>query len=293
MTVRTPIVAGQFYPSSESAARGDAKQCLNININISDLPEDIVAGVVPHAGWVCSGAVAARTFLAIQARHANVGTFVIFGADHRRGIKAGAMFAKGQWETPLGPARIDEDLAGHILAATKTILDDESAHGMEHSIEVQVPFIQDLFPEAKILPIMVPPTGESVSIGRAVGEVIRDCDIDAVCVGSSDLTHYGPNYAFTPKGVGEEGIRWSKDVNDRELLDRMVALDAEGVVRTAATSRSACGAGAIAAAIAAGCALGADRAVVLEHTNSAEVLAGQSGDDMKDAVGYASVVFGK
>ena len=110
-------------------------------------------------------------------------------------------------------------------------------------------------------------------------------------LGSTDLTHYGPRYQFTPHGVGPEGLRWAKDVNDRRMLDVMIELREEDAVREAAEHRNACGAGAVAATIAACKAGGANRALVLAHTTSNEVLRARYGD-MEDAVGYAGVVFG-
>lgn len=291
MMVRTPVVAGQFYPGSRTMASSELDECLAVEIGPGQLEGRVVGGVVPHAGWVCSGKVAARTFKAIHATRPEVATFVLFGAVHRHGVHQGALFARGAWESPLGQIKIDERLAERILANTNLVQDEPYAHEEEHSIEVQVPFIQRLFPEARIVPLMVPPNGHAPSIGAIVALVIRNYGVDAVCVGSSDLTHYGPSYGFVPKGRGAEGIRWAKEVNDRRLLDAIEKLDPEGVIEAAVTCQSACGAGAIAAAIAAARESGAVAARVLEHTNSAETLAGRYGGGMSDAVGYASIVF--
>lgn len=291
MRVRRPIVAGQFYPSSQSSASTEAAICLDVPVEADKLPQSIVAGIVPHAGWVCSGKVAGRVFRAIHLQRPEVSTFVIFGAVHRRGVGEAAIFADGSWQTPLGEIPIDQPLAECILAETKLVQDDPDAHEAEHSIEVQLPLIKHLFPAASIVAIMVPPDENAPKVGAAVARVLAQTGADAVCIGSTDLTHYGPSYAFTPKGPAPQGIRWAKEVNDRKLLDNICNFDPHRVLEHAETSHSACGAGAIAAAIAAASGLGADYALILEQTTSAEVLADRCGP-MTDAVGYAAVVFG-
>jgi AmmeMemoRadiSam system protein B len=291
MNIRKPIVAGQFYPSSKSATVAGADECLLANISIKELPEKILGGVVPHAGWVCSGHVAGKVFRAVQMRQ-EVETFVLFGAVHRYGGVKAAVFSAGGWETPLGQIEIDDRLAAKILVDSNLCRGEPGAHDYEHSIEVQVPFIQRLFPKARILPIMVPPSICATEVGMAVARAIREAGTKVVCLGSSDLTHYGPSYQFSPHGSGQEGICWAKDVNDRGLLDLVEKMDAEGVLEYARDHQAACGAGAIAACI--GCAkqLGANMAKTLEHTNSYEVLSKRFGERGDDAVGYAGIIFG-
>lgn len=293
MAVRMPIVAGQFYPASADAADHQVQQCLDVVVNTSAVPRELVGGIVPHAGWTCSGKVAGHVFKAIQLRRSNVSTFVLFGAVHRYGVGGAAVYAEGAWRTPLGLVEIDEVLAGRIVDETKAATAEPGAHETEHSIEVQLPFIRHLFPKSKIVPIMVPPGSDAVSAGSSVGQIIRDSGADAVCIGSTDLTHYGPGYGFTPKGSGAAGIRWAKEVNDRELLDLICKLDPQGVLEYAERWHAACGSGAIAATIAAAKVLGGEslKATVLEHTTSAEVLSERYGA-MIDSVGYAALVFG-
>jgi MEMO1 family protein len=291
MNIRKPIVAGQFYPGTKSAAAAGADECLLANIDVNELPEKIVGGVIPHAGWVCSGLVPGKVFRAVQILQ-EVETFVLFGAVHRFGGVKAAVFSAGGWETPLGTIEIDDRLAAKILTDSNLCRGEPAAHDYEHSIEVQVPFIQRLFPKAKILPIMVPPTKCAAEVGMAVAQGIKEAGTKAVCLGSSDLTHYGPSYQFSPQGPGQEGICWAKEVNDRGLLDLVEKMDAEGVLEYAQAHQAACGAGAIAASI--GCAkdLGANVARILEHTNSYEVLSKRFGERGDDAVGYAGIIFG-
>jgi MEMO1 family protein len=291
MNIRKPIVAGQFYPRSKVAAIAALEECLLAKIDVTGLPKQIVGGVVPHAGWVCSGQVAGKVFRAIQMCR-EVETFVLFGAVHRYGGSEASMYSAGVWETPLGKIEIDETLASEILAQSKVVRAEPQAHDLEHSIEVQVPFIQRLFPDAKILPIMVPPTRYAPEVGVAVAKAIKASNTKIVCLSSSDLTHYGPSYQFTPQGPGQAGIRWARDVNDRGLLNLVEKMDAEGMLQYAQTHLAACGPGAIAAGIAGAKELGANTVKILEHTNSYEVLGKRFGDRGDDAVGYAGIIFG-
>ncbi len=292
--IRKPIVSGQFYPAAKHAAEHAINECLAVKIDTRglNLPKTILAGIVPHAGWICSGAVAGDVFQAIQST-TKVDTFVLFGAVHRYGLGEAAIFDEGEWETPLGRIAIDSQLARELLAETKLIRSDPNAHLSEHSLEVQVPFIQYLFPKAKILPIMVPPGRFAPDIGEETARAIEKSGKQAVCIGSSDLTHYGPNYNFTPHGIGAEGIRWAMEKNDAGLLSLIEKMDATGVLEYASKTQSACGAGAISATISAAKTQKSEMVKILRHTNSFEVLSKKYGDMGADSVGYASVIFGK
>ncbi len=250
----------------------------------------VIGGIVPHAAWVCSGAVAARVYQAIAAESKPT-TVILFGAVHVTHGETASLFPSGAWETPLGLLRVDERLAERLLGQTRLLEPAPHAHEGEHSIEVQAPFIQRLLPRAKIVPIMAPPTDKAAAIGAAVGRTCKSYGVEAVFLGSTDLTHYGPSYGFSPKGVGPAGLAWAKNVNDCRLLDLILALRENDVVPEAVLDQNACGAGAIAAAISASKAFGATTATLLEHTTSYEVLSRSYPEPPQDAVGYAAVVF--
>ncbi len=290
MLVRQPIVAGQFYPGSADAC---VKQIEDLRPaeTVAEVPERPVAGIVPHAGWVFSGGTALAVLEAIRSRRSPK-TFVLFGAAHRR-VASSALFASGAWETPLGRAEVDDWLAREILTRAGDLLrDDPAAHGGEHSLEVQVPLIQHLFPEAKIVPITVVPSEEALEIGRSVGRTVAAHDYDAVCLGSTDLTHYGPMYGFMPEGTGQEARRWVREENDRRMIDLMRRLEAEAVVPESAAHANACGSGAVAATLAAARELGAERGVLVEYTTSYDVMERRTGrGDPGAMVGYAGLVF--
>ncbi|MGQ9651581.1 MAG: AmmeMemoRadiSam system protein B [Phycisphaerae bacterium] len=248
MPIREPA-AGQFYPASRKQCEQEIAALLAGVGEEAEFTGLAVGGIVPHAGWVFSGAVGVEV-LALLARQTAVETFVVFGAMHRYGGRAaGAVFASGAWETPLGRIVVDKELADAVLAGSELLADDAGAHELEHAIEVQVPFIQHLAPSARILPIIVPPSASAPRVGAVVAEQGKALGRRAVFVGSTDLTHYGPRYRFTPMGDGPEAFRWAKEVNDRRLLELVEALKSDQIVPEAIEHHNACGSGAVAAAM--------------------------------------------
>jgi AmmeMemoRadiSam system protein B len=287
LPVRSPAVAGQFYPGDRTSCVEMIKQCLP-TMPSPDLPEKIVAGLVPHAGWVYSGAVAARVFAAIQTQDAPE-TFVLLSAMHRWGASRPAVYARGCWATPLGEVEVDEELAAAVLETGAGLLvSSPEAHSGEHSAEVQVPFIQHLFPEARILPIMIPPDKDAARAGEIIGQVVSAAQRPIAVVGTTDLTHYGATYyGFAPAGTGERALEWAR-ANDERVINLILGLQAEEIVTEAAAHHNACGGGAVAGTVAAARTLGAEKGYLLEYTTSYHVMPrGQA----TDFVGYAAIVF--
>jgi MEMO1 family protein len=286
MMTRKAYRAGSFYPFDKDSCRQQIQDCLGEYVPPSE-PASVVAGIVPHAGWIFSGPTAAKVFKSIQAK-ASPETFLIFGAVHVWGMSDAAMFPEGAWETPCGSVSIDDTLAARLLEdAAELVHANPSAHAREHSIEVQIPFIQQLFPEAKILPIMVSPGPQALRLGERIGNMLADNGGNVIVLGSTDLTHYGPSFGFTPYGLGEEALRQMKE-NDRRIIDLALDMQADSVVQEAAQHRNACGAGAIAATVAAAKVLGVKRGHLLEHVTSQEVMPERQASD---AVGYAGIIF--
>jgi hypothetical protein len=289
--IRQPAVAGQFYPGTRIACLAEIEECLPAGPIGGDLPNPIVAGIVPHAGWTFSGDLAASVFAAIRQVNGPVDTFVLFGAAHRSYGGPAAVFDKGGWQTPLGLVSIDEDLAAQ-LAAFEGALADPSAHRAEHSIEVQLPFIQHLFPSAKIVPILVPPEDFNPDFGNAVGRLLAAQKVKkTVCIGSTDLTHYGPRYGFCPEGVGPDALNWAFQVNDMEFIRQALQMDCRQIVSVALEKQNACGPAAAAAAIAAARAMGASGGVLIGHTSSNDIMQKKFGQRSEESVGYAGIVF--
>jgi len=195
-----------------------------------------------------------------------------------------------RWRTPLGDVEVDEELADRLMhsAPHGLITHDLKAHQEEHSLEVVVPLVQHYFPKARILPILVPPSDKAVELGVILAGALSKDSRDVAILGSTDLTHYGPRYHFTPHGSGTEGFTWAKSVNDRRFIDLMLAMNAECVIPECADHHNACGPGAVAAALAAVRTMGARRGTLLLHTTSHETAPETS---KADAVGYAGLVF--
>lgn len=288
--VREPLVAGQYYPAEAQDCARELLSCIPTQGDVLDAGLQPLGGLVPHAGWICSGRIAGRV-LRTLADSSSPATIVLIGAVHAPRGRLAAVYHCGAWETPLGQVAVDEELAEALCSTPDLFERNPHAHDDEHSLEVQVPFVQTQFPGANILPVMVPPSPLAAPIGQAIGQTLMTRSANAIVVGTSDLTHYGPSYRFTPHGVGQSGLDWAKTVNDRRIIDRILALDAEGIVLEAAEHHNACGGGAIAATIAACRVLGASRAVLLEHATSQETLAELRPGLVTDAVGYAGVVF--
>jgi AmmeMemoRadiSam system protein B len=184
---------------------------------------------------------------------------------------------------------IDEDLAQELLEEGQgALVDAPHAHAGEHSAEVQVPFIQFLFPEARILPIMMPPSHVVVAAGETIAHTVARSTREVVTVGTSDLTHYGARfYGFAPAGTGEAALEWVRG-NDRRVIDLMLGLRAEEILPEANAHHNACGAGAVAATVAAARTLGSSHGVLLEYTTSHHV---RPQGVASDFVGYTAVVF--
>ena len=252
-------------------------------------PARPLAGVVPHAGWAYSGAVAAKVIKCLEPLSPEV--FVIFGAVHSWGAREGGVYPSGSWETPLGEVEVDAELAGVLLEECgEHLTADEGSHAQEHSIEVQVPMIKHLCPGARIVPIAMPPTPGAAAAGAAVGAAVAGTHRRVAVLGSSDLTHYGASYGFAPWGVGAEA-RKKMHESDRRIIDMTLAFKADEVVAEAHANSNACGAGAIAATAAAAKAMGADKSALVEYTTSHDVM-GEPPEAFRMAVGYAGIVFG-
>jgi AmmeMemoRadiSam system protein B len=289
MRIRKAFRAGSFYPASRSACIQLLETCLN-QVPVPEEPSRIIAGIVPHAGWVYSGPTAGKVFYNIKEKMGKTSTpvFLIYGAVHVWDAEVPSIYPEGYWETPLGKIEIASDLAEKILGEDIPVVANPEVHAREHSIEVEVPFIQYLFPDAKILPLMVPPDNQAVTLGKRIGTLLSTWNQPVIVLGSTDLTHYGPGYHFTPAGVGPGTLAWSKE-NDRRLIQLALEMKAENVIPEARSHHNACGAGAVAALVATARTLGAQKGVLLEHTTSYEV---RSEGEIEDFVGYAGIVFG-
>jgi MEMO1 family protein len=297
-SVRSPAVAGMFYPADAAACRKAANHLLEsaraaIERKSPQFGADPGIGcIVPHAGWICSGAVAAESILSLARQRPRVDLVVVFGAIHTPiPIDRGVLDSHARWAVPGGESSVTTPLRQQLSAVTSQFVTDDRFHMREHAVEVELPLIQATWPQAQILPIEVPPEPSALELGRSVARAIAAAKLSAVYLASSDLTHYGPNYRFAPAGVGEAAMQWAME-NDRRILRVVTDMTPEKIVLEARTRNNACGAGAIAAMMAACLEQGARKAVVLRHTNSYQTLAAVAPQTPDNAVGYAAVWVG-
>jgi hypothetical protein len=275
-------MAGLFYPADAS----DCARQIDQFIEQPVIP-GAIGGLLPHAGWSYSGKTAGYTIGALRSVDAD--TVVVFGAVHVADRNLASVYPGGAWETPFGSVCIDDELAGALLRQCPETVADAEIHSREHSIEVEIPFVHRAFPQARILPVMVAATAHAAAIGRSLAQAAASLGRGVVVLASTDLTHYGPRFGFEPHGHGAAGTRWAKEVNDRLFVERVFAMNMGGVVTEAVAHRNACGAGAVAATIAAADCLGAAGYLELDHTSSADCE--PAGAPVFNSVGYHAGVF--
>ena len=180
---------------------------------------------------------------------------------------------------------VDTTLADELIRQYTFELETPTRFQQDNTIELQMPFVRYFFKDARVVAMGVPPTAETLVLAKSVVESARDLGLKIVVIGSTDLTHYGPNYGFTAKGVGSKAVNWVRDENDRRVIDAMTRMDAEAVIREGLSHDNACCAGAAAAAIAAGQAMGAQKAGKLAYASSYDKSPGDS------FVGYVGMLF--
>jgi AmmeMemoRadiSam system protein B len=268
-TLRSAAVAGSWYPGTADAIVREVDGYLK-GADVAPPPGRLVALVSPHAGLRYSGPVAAFGYSLLRGRREL--TVVLVGPSHRVGFDGAAVHARGAWETPLGRAEIDEEVASAVLAAGKAVaFEDERVHRDEHSLEMQMPFLQRVVPSLRIVPILMGSQSreEVEGLGEALAGALAGRDV--VLVASSDLSHYEPAPAANRL--------------DAVVVDQVARYDDAGLLERLEKHRNvACGGGPIVAVMRAARALGADHAAVLRYADS-----GDAGDhDKSHVVGYLS-----
>jgi len=277
-----------WYPAERRACEALIDEFLSA-VDETALPPALPggAGIVPHAGWAFSGRLAAQVFWALsqqQAPDEAVETVVLFGG-HLGPRSASWLITSGSWPTPVGEVEVDAELSEALAASTD--LSPIEAHDYEpdNTIELQMPLVRQLFPNRRLVVAGVPADAAAVAVGRAAVTQARRLGRRVVVVGSTDLTHYGPNYGFMPHGRGPEAVRWVKEENDRRAVELMSGLEAETLRKESLEGHLVCCPGAACAALGAAQKAGARAGHVLERFTSYDLRPADS------FVGYASVVF--
>jgi len=282
-TIRRPHVASQFYEGDAEMLRAQISSCFLHSlgpkkipeVNFNNSPRRIVGLICPHAGYMYSGPVAAHAFyeLAIDGKP---DTVVLLGPNHTGYGGALSLMREGKWRTPLGDIEIDSVLADAILHETNLVDLDELAHRYEHSIEVQLPFLQFLYGNAfKIVPIcfQMQDYDSAVEVGAALTEALDGTN--SVVIASSDMTHYESAKSAAAK--------------DNAALKAVIDMDAKRFYQTVETQNiTACGYAPITALITYANGVLAKDAKLLSYHNSGDITG-----DHTSVVGYAAVSFRK
>jgi AmmeMemoRadiSam system protein B len=267
--LRLPAVAGRFYPSNPSELTALIQKYSGID---AEVPRVVVrACLVPHAGYVYSGHVAG----AVLARIELPLKIIVLGVRHHPRGEPAAILSNGAWRTPLGDAPIDEPLAEALKTACPLLREDSVAHSAEHSLEVQLPFLQVLAPGFAFVPVALGTARfeNLVSVGEAIARVLVASNENVLLLTTSDLNHYEDDATTR--------------VKDRKAIEQMLALDPRGLYDTCRNEEiSMCGLGPVVAMLTALKAVGAKKSELVKYATSADV----SGD-RSAVVGYAGMIF--
>ena len=287
--IRKPAVAGQFYEGNEEPLNDTIKECFLESRGPKSLPKITKSGknnigvVVPHAGYIYSGAIAAHSYNFL-ASNGFAETFIVLGPNHT-GMGSGvSVMTEGSWLTPFGKVPINEKLSNHLN--TDLILKDENAHLYEHSIEVQLPFLQFTAGKQKFefVPICMSMQDSETSerVGKIISETIKKTDENVAIIASTDFSHAGFNYMSMPP----EGLRVDEyaEKQDKLAINQILKMNPEGLIDTVKKNNiTMCGYGPVAAMITAEKILGAKKAELLKYGTSYEVHPGTS------CVGYGAL----
>ena len=273
-SIRPAAVAGSFYPSAASELRMLLEDCFQTSPlgphGATEKNRSIIAGLVPHAGAIYSGPCAAHLFSRLDTSHQRI---IILGVNHRGHGHRAALSPWPRWQTPLGEIAVSQHLNEIIRARVNFLADEPNAHSQEHSIETELPFLQYTLPDFDFVPISLSRLSldECAELGGAIAAACQaEANTRTLVLASSDLSHY-----LSPKRTEEL---------DRLALQPILALDPEGLLRVIAEENiSMCGVIPTAIMLFAVNAMGAQRARLLSHCHSGDVI------PMRKVVGYAAV----
>jgi MEMO1 family protein len=267
--IRKAAYAGQFYPAS----RDELKAMIASFVNPDLEEEDVVGLVAPHAGYIYSGAVTGAVLSRVKFKD----TFIILGPNHTGMGAPVSIMTEGTWQTPLGAVEIDTRLAQKILSLSRYLKQDTEAHAREHSIEVQLPFLQFFKPDVKIVPIVLGVSDLAVfkAVGHEIARTVQELNQEVVIFASSDMNHYEPQRISQKK--------------DHLAIEAMVAMDADALMtRIGEQDISMCGYGPASVMLTAARDLGAVQASLVKYQTS-----GDTTGDFNAVVGYAGIMVKK
>ncbi len=275
--VRSPSVAGQFYRSDPEGLKKQIESMFLHDLGPGKLPgeggekRDIAACVVPHAGYMYSGPAAAHVYFEL-AKQKKPETIIILGPNHQ-GHGSAIATACEPWNTPLGVVDIDEETADFLWTNCDIIDMDENAHRYEHSLEVQIPFLQYIYKDFNFVPITL--GIQDIETAEEIAECISKVDKDILIIASSDFTHYESSIEAKNK--------------DMKAIDAILEMDEKKFIKTVYENNiTICGYGPIAVAISAAKRMKATKTKLLKYMTSGDITG-----DQRQVVAYAGIIFQK
>ena len=265
--IRYPAVAGQFYPGDQKTLFRSISEICTPEV---EKKQNALAIVSPHAGYIYSGSIAGETFNRIKVPE----DVIILGPNHHGYGARVALMAQGSWEMPMGSVPINEKLANEILKVSAVVQEDVSAHRQEHSLEVQVPFLQYFQKNLTITPLSISQISfeECIQVSNDIATAIQNYNKPVLLVASTDMTHYESREAATAK--------------DQMALEKILLLDDQGLYETVLGNRiSMCGIMPTTIVISAAKKLGATQVELVRYTDS-----GEASGDTRQVVGYAGLI---
>ena len=264
--IREAVVAGQFYPGNVTGLTKMIEKLIDKDAE----KKNVIGMMVPHAGYPYSGPVAGATISRVKFGD----TFIIMGPNHTGMGEQFSIMTAGTWQTPLGNVEIDSDLAKQILNGSEYLKEDSLAHQFEHSIEVQLPFLQYFSSDVKIVPIMLGYGSLKIcsEIGSAIARVINSSEKDVIIIASGDMTHYESQ--ATAQRKDKLAIESILNLDEKQLLER---IDEENITM--------CGGVTASCLIVAAKILGAQNAELVKYQTS-----GDTTGDYASVVGYAGII---
>ncbi len=269
-SVRSPAVAGRFYPHKREDLLREVDQYLKPESPDEKKIDSALGCVVPHAGYMYSGHVAGAVYRLLPARS----RYVILGPNHWARGSPLAVMSAGDWLTPLGQVPLDTELARNIRENCPLLTEDAQAHAGEHSLEVQVPFLQRLSSMPKFVPIAIALADDASLelLGHAIADAIRRSEEPVLVIASSDMNHYEPDLITREK--------------DDKAIEKILQLDPAGLLQVVRDEDiSMCGYAPTVSMLIAAKELGAREARLIRHATSAD-----TGGDTDSVVGYAGII---
>ena len=287
MEIKPSAFSHSWYPGSAGECEAAILRFVKENRGrLTEIKGSCIGGIVPHAGWVYSGRIACRVVQALVPKEGDphVETIVLFGA-HMRPSDPGLVLTSGGVDTPFGPIEADATLAADLAGGAGLTPLSPAGFPDENTLELQYPLLRYFFPKARLVAVAIPPSEQAERAGEAVVEAAGRLGREIKIIGSTDMTHYGPNFGFSPAGRGDAAVEWVARENDGPAVERLAALDPPGIIRQGLSRHNMCCSGAAAAAAAACKKKGAVKGICLDYATSYDTSPSDS------FVGYCGMVY--